>query len=173
MAAAIPAQVCIPVYRSLPVQQQACAVVQATDLSYQVPITASRHSMLLSAFDHLHELETKGLDNDVHHTQLMTGVVKIVGDDIGTHNKDEIGAHVYDSDASMIKAGVINVKSKQEIIITLDRKNKKSLIFKKRVLNTPPIVHNRDALCLDLLTQAIDLGQSNAAPTNKQTQPGS
>ena len=173
MAAAIPAQVCMPVYRTLPVQQQTCAVAQATDLCYQVPITTSRHSMLLSAFDHLHELETKGLDNDVHHTQLMAGVVKIVGDDIGTHDKDEIGAHVYKSDASMIKAGLVNVKSKQEIIITLDRKNKKSLIFKKRVLKTNPIVHNRDASCLDLLTQAIDLGQSNVAPTNKQTQPGS
>lgn len=154
MEAAIPAHVHLPVYRNL--------LVQVTDLCYQVAITTSRHSMLLSAFDHLHELEAKGLDNDTHHKQLMTGVVKIVGADIGTHNMDEVGAHVYKSNASVIKAGVINVKSRKEIIITLDRQNKKSLIFKKRVLKTNPKVDNRN-VSLELLTQAIDLGQSSTS----------
>jgi hypothetical protein len=126
---------------------------------FRVPVTVSRHSLLLTAFDHLHTLETKNMDNDERHGQLMEGVAKVVGQDIGTCNLDNMGVHVYSSDESALKAGVINIGTREELIIKLKRDDKRSIICKKRVLKFKPKCSTSAVGGLDMLANAIDLGK--------------
>ena len=100
--------------------------------------------MLVKAFDHLNCLEVNGLDNDHLHEQLMEGVTKAIGPEIGNPAKHDMGAHVYNSTPELVKAGIVNLKSRQEITLTIYRKNKKSLIYKKRIHNNKPLCSDHD-----------------------------
>lgn len=116
--------------------------------------SVSRHSMLVKAFDHLNRLEVNGLGNDQLHEQLMEGVMKAIGPELGNPAKDETGAHVYCSTPKLVKAGIVNLKSRQEIILTINRDNKKSLIYKKRILKHKPSCSDHDTFPLKLLSEA-------------------
>jgi len=104
----------------------------------QMATNVSRHAMLVKAFDHLNNLEVNGMDNDYLHEQLMEGVMKAIGPYVGTPVSEDTGAHVYLSTPELVTAGIVNLKSCQEIILTIYRKNKKSLIYKKRILKRKP-----------------------------------
>lgn len=103
------------------------------------------------------------MDNDDKHAELMKGVAKVVGDVIGTYELDNIGVHVYSSDESALQAGVINMGTREELIISLKRHDKRRVIYKKRVVKAKPTKTGRAPVGLELLTAAIDLGKEKEA----------
>ena len=135
--------------------------VKSDAVNFQMATTANRHSMLVKAFDHLNHLEVNGLANDQLHEQLMQSVSKAIGPEVGTQAKDDIGVHVYNSTPELVMAGIVNIKSRHEIILTIHRNNKKSLIYKKRFLKNKPSCADHDLSALKLLSDAAGSRASN------------
>lgn len=96
--------------------------------------TPQRHYKLVEAFDHLYFLETNLKDNDKKHKKLMAYVFQVIGPYIGSPEWDNVGVHVYSSTPFLIKAGVVNVKSRCEIILTIHRGNNKGLFYEMRTI---------------------------------------
>ena len=103
-----------------------------------VSVDPSFFNLMLKAFDHLHELETKDLDNDYDHEQFMKQIIQVLGGNIDTHEVHNIGSHVYKSDNVMLKAAILNLESLCEIIITLHRNDNTKMLIKKRFIKSRP-----------------------------------
>ena len=110
------------------------APVTPEDSQLVMTTTPQRHYKLVQAFDHLYFLESNLKDNDKKHKELMAYVFQVIGPYIGSPEWDNVGVHVYSSTPFLIKAGVVNVKSRCEIILTIHRGNNKGLFYEMRTI---------------------------------------
>lgn len=126
-------------------------------VQYFMATTISRHSLLVKAFDYLHKLQSNRLQNDMKYEQLMNGVVAAIGFDIGTRNAADLAAHVYKNTHEIVKAGLVNVNTRHEVILTIYRKNKKSLTYTRRMLKNPVkvVYGNEQAMELNANVQKV------------------